>query len=217
MMQRAANIWIYDIDRETETRLTFDGAYSWPVWTPDGVRVSYASNQPDTAWDIHWTRADGSGADEVLWAPALLQSPRSWAPDGQTLAFHELEPSSGPDIWLFTLDGHTSQPWLQTAAMESYPAISPNGQWVAYVSNESDPREVYVRPLAGSGQWLVSTNGGVEPVWARDGRELFYWNGDQLYVVGIERGETFQHDTPTPLFERAHVPGTFSQRVRRGS
>ena len=206
------NIWVYDIDGETPlTRLTFDGAYAWPVWKPDGVHVSYGSNQPDTGWDIHWTRADGSGTDEVLWATASLQLPSSWAPDGQTLAFRQIDPSSGLDIWLFTLDGNTSRPWLQTAAMESYPAISPNGQWVAYVSNESGPREVYVRPLSGSGQYLVSTDGGVEPVWSRDGRELFYWNGDQLYVVGIGSGETFQRDTPVPLFERAHRAGTFSQ------
>ena len=206
------NIWLYDIERETPlTPLTFGGGYNWPVWTPDGVHVSYASNQPGTAWNIHWTRADGSGADEVLWAPALLQAPRSWAPDGQTLVFREVDPSSGHDIWLFTLDDNTSRPWLQTAAMEMHPAISPNGRWVAYVSNESGAQKVYVRPLSGSGQWQVSTDGGVEPVWSRDGRELFYWNGDRLYVVGIESGETFQHDTPPPLFERAHRRGTFSQ------
>ena len=206
------DILIHDLARERSlTRLTFDGGYGWPVWTPDGVHISYGSNHPETNWDIHWTRADGSGADEVLWAPALLQIPKSWAPDGQTLAFHQVEPSSAQDIWLFTLDDRTTRPWLQTPAMEGYPVISANGQWIAYVSNESGSREVYVRPLSGSGQWQVSTDGGVEPVWSRDGRELYYWNGDQLYVVGIGSAGTFQWDTPMPLFEHAHLSGTFTQ------
>ena len=205
------NIWLYDIGQETPlTPLTFNGGYGWPVWTRDGVHVTYASNRLDTGWDVHWTRADGSAADEVLWGPALLQAPRSWAPDGQTLVFRQVDPSSGHDIWLFTLAGNTSRPWLETAAMESFPALSPNGQWVAYVSDESGPREVYVRPLSGNGQWLVSTDGGVEPVWSRDSRELFYWKGDQLYAVRIGSGETFQHGTPMLLFERAHRAGTFS-------
>ena len=205
------NIWIHDIEREALTPLTFDGDYNWPAWTPDGTYVSYASNQPGTAWDIHRTRADGSGTDEVLWAPALLQAPRSWAPDGQTLLFRQLDPSSGHDIWLFTLDDSMGRPWLQTAAMERHPAMSPDGEWVAYVSDVSGAEQVYVRPLSGSGQWQISTDGGVEPVWSRDSQEIFYWNGDRLYGVGIESGETFQHGTPMLLFERARVPGTFSQ------
>ena len=205
------NIWIHDIEREALTPLTFDGDYNWPAWTPAGTYVSYASNQPGTAWDIHRTRADGSGTDEVLWAPALLQAPRSWAPDGQTLLFRQLDPSSGHDIWLFTLDDSMGRPWLQTAAMERHPAMSPDGEWVAYVSDVSGAEQVYVRPLSGSGQWQISTDGGVEPVWSRDSQEIFYWNGDRLYGVGIESGETFQHGTPMLLFERARVPGTFSQ------
>ena len=205
------SIWTYDIERETSlTRLTFDGDHGWPTWTPDGAHIGYASNEPGTGWDIHWTRADGSGADEVLWAPELLQVPRSWTPDGRTLAFRQIDPNSGHDIWLLTLDDNTSRPWLQTGAMESYPAISPDGRWVAYVSDESGPMEVYVRPLTGSGQRLVSTDGGVEPVWSRDSRELFFWRGDQLYAVGIGSGETFQRGSPTLLFERPHRAGMFS-------
>ena len=113
------DIWIYDIERETLTPLTFDGGYGWPVWTRDGVHITYASNRLDTGWDILWTRADGSAADEVLWAPELLQAPRSWAPDGQTLLFRQVDPSSGHDIWLFTLTDNTTRPWLETAAMEA--------------------------------------------------------------------------------------------------
>ena len=121
------NIWMYDFGRETLTRLTFAGANLWPTWSPDGLRVAYASNRPNTVWDIYWNRADGAGGDEALWTDALSQFPRSWSSDGRTLVATQTDPETLSDIWLFTLDGNMPRPWLQTAAVEGQPVISPNG------------------------------------------------------------------------------------------
>ena len=195
------NIWLHDIGEEGVRKLTTVGDNLWPVWTPDGAHITYASNSPNTGWDVHWTRADGAGTSEVLVATEWTDEPKSWSPDGQTLAFLRLSPGLR-EIWLFTLDGAATQSWGETAAAE--PAISKDGQWVAYISRESGTLEVYVRPLSGSWQRQVSTDGGVEPVWSRDGRELFYWNQDQLYVVNVSPGDTFEPQTPVAVFEGAY-------------
>jgi Tol biopolymer transport system component len=143
-----------------------------------------------------------------LWTEKLPQEPRSWSSDGQTLAVAGIGPETLSDIWLLTLDGATPRPWLQTAAAEIEPAISPNAQWIAYASNETGQYEVYVRPLSGAGKWQISTAGGREPVWARDGKELFYWSGNQMYVARVSAGGTFQHQTPTELIEGAYYRTT---------
>ena len=202
------NIWVHDIGQEGLRKLTTDGDNLWPVWTPDGSHVTYASNSPNTAWDIHWTRADGAGADEVLLASELPEFPKSWSPDGQTLAFTQTDPATLQNIRLFMLDGAASRSWLETAAFDFEPAISPNGQWVAYVSSHSGEARVYVRPLSGDWVRQVSTDGGVEPVWSRDGRELFYWNQDELHVVGVTTGDTFQPQASTALLE-----GTYHRTI----
>ena len=198
------NIWVHDIGQEGLRKLTTDGDNLWPVWTPDGSHITYASNSPSTAWDVHWIRADGAGADEVLWASELPEFPKSWSPDGQTLAFMQTDPATLQNIRLFTLDGAAPRSWLETAAAELEPAISPNGQWIAYISIDSGVAEVYVRPVSGDWVRQVSTDGGVEPAWSRDGRELFYRNRDQLHAVSVPPGDTFDHQTPTTLFERAY-------------
>ena len=198
------NIWVHEIGQEGLRKLTTDGDNLWPVWTPNGSHITYASNSPSTAWDVRWTRADGAGADEVLFASELPEFPKSWSPDGQTLAFMQTDPATLQNIRLFTLDGAAPRSWLETAAVELEPAISPNGQWIAYISIDSGVAEVYVRPLSGDWVRQVSTDGGVEPVWSRDGRELFYRNRDQLHVVRVSPGDTFDHQTPTALFEGAY-------------
>ena len=197
------NIWLHDTGEEGVRKLTTVGDNLWPVWAPDGAHITYASNSANTGWDVHWTRADGAGTDEVLVATEAVETPRSWSPDGQTLAFLRGSPTR-QDIWLFALDGAATRPWRETVAAEFGPVISPNGQWIAYVSLESGSLEVYVRPVSGSWQRQVSTAGGVEPVWSRDGRELFYWNQDQLHVVNVSSGDTFEPQTPVVLFEEAY-------------
>ena len=198
------DIWTYDFELGVLTPLTFGGSHRWLIWTPDGSRITYGSNQPGTDWDIAWTFADGSGEEALLVTSASTQLPRSWTPDGRTLLFTQLGTQTLSDIWSFSPDDGESRPWLQTDAVESDPVVSPSGRWVAFVSNESGQDEVYVRPLSGSGLWRVSNEGGEEPVWSRDERELFYRDGEHLVVVRVATGGVFEAGPPQSLFEDSY-------------
>jgi eukaryotic-like serine/threonine-protein kinase len=191
-------VWLVDLSRETLTRLTFEGENANPSWTPDGNRIAFQSN----AIHIFWQLADGGGGRERLTASNYAQGPDSWSPDGQLLAFTELDPSMGRDIWVLRLSDRKSQPFLRTPFNESAPRFSPDGHWLAYVSDESGRYEVYVQAYPGpGGKWQVSTEGGTEPVWNRNGRELFYRSGNKMMVVEITTQPNFAFGSPRMLFE----------------
>ena len=204
------DIWLFDIARQTLTRLTFDeGPTTQPVWTPDGQYVAYRSI-PEDDNILFWTRADGSGTEEQLTTGAPRQNPTSWSPDGQFLAFFKGPGVGGVadrDIWMMPLDGDREpRPFLETPFNELAAMFSPDGLWVAYVSDESGRNEVYVLPFPGpGGKRQISTEGGGHPQWARDGRELFYLNDLQMMAVDIETEPDFTVGTPTPLFEGGFV------------
>jgi len=202
------DIWIYDLARGTLPRLTFEpGMDNYPVWTPDGKRVAYASAKGGPP-NIFWKPADGSGPEERLTTSTNLQAPTSWSPDGKALAFAEPDPKTGFDIWVLPMEGERRpRPFLQTPFTESSPRFSPDGRWLAYVSNESGRYQVYVQPYPGpGGKWQISTEGGVEPLWARNGRELFYRHGDQMMAVGVSTQPTFTAGSPRLLFEGPYEP-----------
>ena len=191
------------------TRLTFEGINEHPTWTPDGRRVTFRSDRAG-ATNLFWKPADGSGAAERLTTSENTQSPSSWSPDGQVLAFYE-RPIGGAftpnrDIWVLPIEGEQKpRPFLQTPFEEAGAVFSPEGRWLAYMSTESGRQEIYVQPFPGpGGKWQISTEGGREPAWARNGREIFYRNGDQLMAVDITTDPTFSAGTPKVLFE-----GTF--------
>ena len=118
-------------------------------------------------------------------AGEYTQVPNSWSPDGQLLAFVEINPTTGLDIWVLRMGDRKAQPFLRTQFNESAPQFSPDGRWLVYTSNESGRTEVYVQPYPGpGGKWQISTEGGTEPVWNRNGRELFYRTGDKMMAVG---------------------------------
>jgi Tol biopolymer transport system component len=196
------NIWTYDIGRDAMPRLTFEGANFWPLWTPDGQRVLYASNRPKTTWDIVARAADGSGAEEAVLTRPGDQVPRSMSPNGEWLAYTEASTDTSQDIWLFPMRSKGEpRPFARTAALESEPMFSPDSRWLAYVSNESGRSEVYVRPLEGAGKWQVSTDGGVEPRWGPNGREVFYRNGGKMYAVDVSAESAIAVGKAHLLFE----------------
>jgi serine/threonine protein kinase len=202
------DIWIWDVVRETMTRLTFDERDdSVPLWTPDGKRIVYSSNRKaGTPGVIYWKAADGTGEVEKL-APASNREliPFSMSKDGKTLALWEitLAPMQ-TDIGMLSMEGdHTRKPLLQEKYNEDYPQISPDGRWLAYQSNESGKYEVYVRSFPDvnkGGRWQISTNGGDSPLWSPDGRELFYRSGDSFMAVKVETEPTFRPAKPGVLF-----------------
>jgi serine/threonine protein kinase len=196
-----SQVWLYDLSRETLTRLTFGGSNNIAsIWTPDGKRVAFVSNKEGQR-NIFWQMADGSGGLERLTTSEGTQIPASWSPDGQILAFSEIGPSTGYDIWTLRLSDRKAQPFLQTPFNEAAPQFSPDGRWLAYASNESGRYEIYVQPYPGpGGKWQISTDGGTEPVWARNG-ELFYRNGDKMMAVETTTRSNFSADKPKMLFE----------------
>ncbi len=203
-LDSGGQIWIYDIARDTLTRLTFTGGLNiFPTWTPDGKRIAFSSNRQG-ALNLYWQRADGSGGLERLTISAHLQFPLSWSPNGQLLGFQEVD--SEGTIWVLRLSDRRTRSFLQATAYEGAPQFSPDGRWMAYVSNESGRFEVYVQPYPGpGGKYQISTDGGSEPVWNRNGRELFYRNGDKMMAVEIATEPSFSAGNPKMLFEGSYV------------
>src|SRR5437879_6394331 len=176
------HVWMYDLVRDTLTRLTFEtGGMTTVAWTRDGRRVVFHSGAPA---NLFWQPADGSGRAERLTSSENQQNPYSWSPDGQTLAYNELNPTTSWDIWLLRLGDRKAQPFLRTSFYETVPQFSPDGRWLAYVSDESGSFEIYVQPYSvPGGKWQVFSDGGAEPVWNPNGRELFYRHSPRMMEV----------------------------------
>jgi eukaryotic-like serine/threonine-protein kinase len=194
--------WLLDTRRGTLTRLTFEGSYNGGMaWTPDGKRIAFESDRAGPR-NLFWQLADGSGGTERLATSDRSQGVAgSWSPDGQTLAFEQSNPGTGWDVLVFSLGDRKVQPFLQTRFNEIAPQFSPDGRWLAYASDESGRYEIYVQPYPGpGGKWQISTEGGTEPVWARNG-ELFYRNGNKMMAVATTTKGNFSADAPKVLFE----------------
>src|SRR5580658_951877 len=221
--QGAGNIWIYDIVRRTNSRVTLGSAIAaTPIWTPDGQRLTF--EHPRTApqrpgQSIFWKRADGTGEEQPLTPETFLTaSPDSWSPDGKVLAFQRLS-SDGSccEIWTVTLDesGKPGEPRPVAGVATGFmAAFSPDGRWLAYASPDSGTIQIYVVPFPGpGGRWQISTRFGVEPRWSKRGHELFYLDGTGLVAVpyAVEKN-TFQPGQPQILFAK-----NFEMRAPLGS
>ncbi|HUG54626.1 MAG TPA: hypothetical protein VMR21_13545, partial [Vicinamibacteria bacterium] len=175
---RAGDVWLHDFARGLWTRLTTNPHHeSAPVWHPgDANQVVYTSRRPGrSAGALMSIRADGSGAPELLYESPHWTYATSSAPAARLLAFVRDGPPGGGDIWLLDLrDKPAARPFLETPFSEYSPALSPDGRWLAYESNESGEPQVYVRPLSGDGKWQVSPDGGDKPRWSRDGHRIVY-------------------------------------------
>jgi serine/threonine-protein kinase len=203
------SIAIFDLRSGGFTRLSFEGSAGWPAWTPDGRRLIYGSIRPGTSWDLAWIPADGSGREELLLIDEEIQHPGVMSPDGTTVAYQEVGPG-GWDIGVLSIGNPESARAFQgTTAREESPYFSPDGRWLAFVSDASGSRQVYVRPVAGDGRWQVSTGGGIEPVWSGSGKEIFYRNGPQMLSVEISTDPTFSVGRTQVLFEGAYVSEDF--------
>ena len=199
-----SDVSIYDGERGTLTRLTFDpGADGFPIWAPDGARVVFSSDR-DGVLNIYERAADGTGRAQRLTTSDTGQWPQSWSADGQSLVVLEVGRGS-LNIQIVSLGAENrTDDLLRTAADEGYAAVSFDGQWMAYVSNESGQFEVYVRPFPNvdDGLWQISRDGGISPVWAPNGQELFFRTlaTNEMMVVAVETEPTFSHGTPEALF-----------------
>ena len=201
-----SDIYVYELERETMTRLTYGGGHAGPVWTPDGKHLAFASSDP-SAYGIGWMRSDGSGEPQRL-PVAQNTVPSSFSPDGQRLAYYEVNPETKSSIWTVTLD--TSDPdhpkvgkpeqFLATPEGEWGPMYSPDGRWIAYMTRESGMQEVYVRPFPAGrgGKWQISTGGGWRVFWSNNRRELFY-ETPESHIMAVDytvKGDSFVPGKP---------------------
>ncbi len=200
---RTDDLWLYDLERSTLTRLTFEGDNLAPTWGPDGRRLAF-SRHTLGAPNLHRMRVDGSGGIERLTRSDRVQIPGSWSPNGRMLAFTETHPETGEDLWLLRLDKEpAADPFLRTPFDESDPAISPSGDWVAYTSDETGRPEVYLRSLSDPPvKHQVTVAGGSRPVWAPAGDELFVRRGDRFLAVAVGPGSAPLAGPPRELFRR---------------
>jgi len=198
------DIWVCNLARNSTTRLTYNPVnVVHPVWTPDGKRITFASGSRLRAPQLAWKLADGSGAQEQFCERDYAQFPTSYSPDGWNMLFTDESPATRLDIWMLPMDDKSNpQPVVKTQFNETAAVFSPDGQWIAYQSDESRRYEVYVRPFRGpESKQQISSEGGTEPLWGPDGRELFYRNGDKMMVVTISTHPQFNATKPKLLFK----------------
>jgi len=195
------DLWLYDIPRDNLSRFTFQVG-RFPLWTPDGKRITFQSNRLGGPAKMFWKAADGSGVAEQLSEGEFPHTAHSLSPDGKWLAFSERSPASNSDIWVLSLEEERKpQAFLQTPRNETGIVFSPDGRWLAYRSNESGREEIYVQPFPATGaKWQISTEGGEEAVWARS-EEIFYRNRGRMMAVEVSTEPIFTAGTPKVLFE----------------
>ena len=199
--ESGTDIWSYEWQRDTMTRLTFTGDAFAPAWSPDGRYILFRSAQTG----MSATRSDGAGKPQSLIQSKNAPYPWSFTPDGKRLAF--MEQSSGPyHLWTLPLESdgsgvHAGKPevFLQTQADERFPSFSPDGRWLAYSSNESGMYQIYVRAFPDKGgKWQISNSGGAYPMWSHSGHELFFETLDNHIMAATYavKGDSFVADKP---------------------
>jgi eukaryotic-like serine/threonine-protein kinase len=204
---KKSDIWVYDLARDTLTRLTFSGNNLSPIWTPDGQRITYVDFEKAGVGDLYWTRADGTGSPLRLTETSNRKFPSSWHPSGKVLAFDQNTSGNNYGTSIVAIEGNDKQGWkpgeskpLLTGPFAGWESsFSPDGRWLAYDSNETGDYEIYVRPFPGpGGKWQISTGGGRYPKWSRTTKELFYRTPDSKIMVTsyAVSGESFSPGKP---------------------
>lgn len=208
------DIWLQDVTRGVISRFTFGpGARYVPVWSPDSMRIAFTTYTSGIGYTLRAKAANGAGAEESLAGPGVMVLPNDWSPDGKFIVYSQFSEKTNDDLWLLPMQGDRKPiPYLLTPFNESEARFSPDGNWLAYMSDESGRMEVYVQTFPASGRkWQISSAGARFPKWSHDGRELFYISADQkLMSVPVKLGAagsgSFEAGVPVPLFDVASVP-----------
>jgi Tol biopolymer transport system component len=211
------DVWLLELGRKILSRFTFDAAVDdMPIWSPDGRQVAFQSNRKG-AYDLYIKPAMGPGSEELLFADGHDKRPLDWSPDGRFLLYADLDPkgTGNWELWALPMDGDRKPfPVVRTNFDEDSAQFSPDGKWLAYQSNESGRYEINIRLFPGPGDPIrVSTNGGAQARWRRDGKELFFIALDgKLMSVPMRLGsnaQTMEPVTPAPMFP-THIGGALS-------
>jgi eukaryotic-like serine/threonine-protein kinase len=197
------DIWVFDLSRGVPSRFTTDSAAdSFPVWSPDGSQIVFTSTR-EGVFNLYLKKANGLENEQPLLKSDETKIPDDWSPDGNFIIYESRSPKTKLDLWLLPMSGARDPiSFLKTDFNEQQAQFSPDGKWIAYTSDVSGKPEVYVQPFPASGGPVrVSTNGGAQPQWRRDGHELFYIATNRnLMAVEVKLGPTFEAKTPQLLF-----------------
>jgi eukaryotic-like serine/threonine-protein kinase len=200
-------IWIYDLERDTLGRLTHEKSNAMSVWSPDGKQIAFSSNVAGPA-NIYTVSADSTGSPERLTSSKFAQLPGSWSIDN-VLVWTEVDTTTVGDLWALSPRGSAPPVSIRRTPFDEFePTFSPDGRFLAYVSNDSGTYEVYVQTYSDRyRRWQISTRGGYEPVWAKDGHELFYIVNNMMMAVPVNLEAGFHPGKPQALFEVRYDPG----------
>jgi Tol biopolymer transport system component len=202
----------YDLLRGGRDPLTNGGSCQWPIWIDNGKSIVYRRTRNGFR-NLYCLRLDGSSPEKQLTEGENLQHPWSVSPDGRMLAFCEIDPETGPDLWLLPLEeGGQVKVFSNSQYDERGGYFSPNGRWLAYCSNRTGREEIWVQPVTGSGEAIqITTEGGNMPQWSPVGDELFYHNRDYMMVVGITYKPTLSPGKHKRLFKKESIiPSAYS-------
>jgi Tol biopolymer transport system component len=195
------DLWVFDLRRGTSTRYTTDGSHNNnPVWSPNSAAIVYASREGAVV-NLHLKSTSGSEPAEALLPPGPNRVPTDWSLDGQHILYEENDAGTRFNLRVLRMPGREPLPYLETPFNERDGHFSPDGRWVAYVSDESGADEVYVRPFPlSSGKWPISNRGGQMPRWRADGKELFYRAGNIIMAAPVRTGPPFDVGRPQAVF-----------------
>jgi Tol biopolymer transport system component len=211
-----ADLWLRDLARGAEQRFTTDASINLgPVWSPKGDRIAFDSNREGGMFNLYQKAATGAGEDEKLLAIGHNIFISQWSRDGRFIVFQVPDAKTKFDIWVLPMDGAEQKPvpFLRSQFNEVLGQLSPDGHWMAYTSDESGQREVYVQPFPGTGgQKRISIAGGEQPRWRGDGKELFFVGGDRKMMAVVVEAiagpkPTLEVEAPRPLFD-SHLAQT---------
>jgi len=206
--QATFDLWLFDLARKVSSRFTFDAGTEWlPFWSTDGKYIAYTMDRGSGKHDVYRRQANGAGNDELVFASETNKLLTDWTSDGRFLVFDE-NTGDAFDLAYVDLSGdRKGLSYLKTSFNEQNGHVSPDGRWMAYASDESGRFEIYVRPFpnAQGGKWQVSSEGGTDPQWRHDGKELFYFSGDdRLMAVAVGADASgFTAGKTEPLFSQA--------------
>ena len=203
------SIWVRDLARGVTSRLTFDtSSGTGPVWSPDGTRVLFSSDRKGPA-SLYEKSASGTGSEKDVWSCGDPLLANDWSRDGKFIAVNRQTQKNSWDIWIVPTDGSKPFAFVESPAVDALPEFSPDGRYVAYMSNETGRFEVYVQQFPGAGgKWQVSANGGLEPHWGGDGKTMYFRGLDsRVMSVPVETGATFTAGVPQALFDAHFQPG----------
>jgi Tol biopolymer transport system component len=209
----SADIWVHDLKRGTTSRFTFGPRVNgYPVWSPDSRGIVYTTAPGGGVYDVNEKPASGTGVPEpILHGISMTTVAYDWSADGKFLVFSERAEKTKDDLWLMPMQGDRKPiPFLNSPATEAQGQFSPDGNWMAYRSDESGRNEIYVQHVPINGmKYHISSTGGTDPRWARNGKELFYLTFDgRMMVVPVKTGATFELGEVRTLFE--NVPFALS-------